>query len=958
MSTLRDPSASLQPPAPGEPPSVGPGLVRPLAGKRDRMFFHIDLVRSLTLHRTIALGIFALGLLLTVFLVVRLWPNYVAHSQVYIQPPPHLTDSGQRLSADENANEIYFQQQVRSITRPDVLLGALHQLPATSWKRSDEGDQAAAERLGRILRIARLGASYQISIGARASSRFLAAQIANAVAESFIEHSHNDPHAGVTQRVELLRDERDRIQKELVADRAEQSDLSRLVGSAATGKAGAQRYDGQIGQAQSELIRARADSDAAVANLMAISSTDANSVGLLDAQAKQLIAADAGLASLNTSLSQRRAALISQMANLKPDQPLYKQDSDELVQINASLDSMMRDVRARAATRLEINMRSDLERTSAREEELNIQLARLTVASGSPAPRLQRLNDLTSDVARLQNQYAAVDDRLRILSTETKAPGTAYISTLAVPPAHTSKSVMIVSAVLLIFGAALFAVLGAVAAHNLDPRVYIATDVERVLGYSPVALLPDFGEVSEAVAEELQFRLAKTLDHACQRGTLKSCMFTAVAPGAGVTTLSKRMKTMLEGMGRTVVLVDASNAPDSTTGPAAAETIKTRPEVLLEKITEEADERTIIFTDAAPLLTSVETEYLARFEDSAIVVIEAGVTTKAQLRESVQALQRLHVRSVGFVLNRIPLLKADSSFRELVGTVERQLNTQKRLSKRQEGRRGGKEAAPAASSASRAKETAPVSTAKAADSTGKQRPPASRQQSREKPPASPSTEAASSSSSSYNTGSRPMRGRGEPSRTRPSVPVAGLEPARQVEPKKDQERERTRNAPREVTEGSGETDVWMWETARHVEETPTIDTPSMPDLDDDLPYSASARLGSLRNLMVGTGLKTLHREAEMRAPEDLDQARYERDAGAVLHDESYPVDEPSEASEADRPPARLVAQPEFLPPRQMIEVEREKEPLRTVPTPVRPDSADDIETLPSWRGQYRKKRYQ
>lgn len=56
-------------------------------------------------------------------------------------------------------------------------------------------------------------------------------------------------------------------------------------------------------------------------------------------------------------------------------------------------------------------------------------------------------------------------------------------------------------------------------------------------------------------------------------------------------------------------------------------------------------------------------------------------------------------------------------------------------------------------------------------------------------------------------------------------------------------------------------------------------------------------------------------------------------------------------------PSRLTAQPEFLPPRPMVEVEREKEAVR--PAPARRDTPepDEIQTLPSWRGQYRKKRY-
>jgi hypothetical protein len=56
--------------------------------------------------------------------------------------------------------------------------------------------------------------------------------------------------------------------------------------------------------------------------------------------------------------------------------------------------------------------------------------------------------------------------------------------------------------------------------------------------------------------------------------------------------------------------------------------------------------------------------------------------------------------------------------------------------------------------------------------------------------------------------------------------------------------------------------------------------------------------------------------------------------------------------------ASVKAKPEFLPPKQVLaeSTEREKEPVRPVPKRLRWDAPEDVETLPSWRGQYRKRR--
>jgi hypothetical protein len=87
-------------------------------------------------------------------------------------------------------------------------------------------------------------------------------------------------------------------------------------------------------------------------------------------------------------------------------------------------------------------------------------------------------------------------------------------------------------------------------------------------------------------------------------------------------------------------------------------------------------EESLVLTDTAPLAVSAETEYLARFVDCAIVVIESGVTTRAELREAAGTLQRLGVGAVGFVLNRVGLAKADTAFRAALEAVEKHLQAQ------------------------------------------------------------------------------------------------------------------------------------------------------------------------------------------------------------------------------------------------------------------------------------------
>ena len=235
----------------------------------------------------------------------------------------------------------------------------------------------------------------------------------------------------------------------------------------------------------------------------------------------------------------------------------------------------------------------------------------------------------------------------------------------------------------------MFGLLVAVVLHKLDPKVYVAEDVERVLGFAPMAQLPDFYDVSDGVAEEHLLRLSAALEYARKQGNLKSCIFTGTGPRTGVTTVVTRVREMLENLGRSTVLVDATGTPPAprVTAEGAREIgghgwaitqRGSRSSALVQQMAEETEtqEESLVLTDTAPLVLSAETEYLARFVDCAIVVVESGATTRTQLRDAAATLQRLDVAAVGFVLNRIGLKNADPAFRHSVRAIEDHLNAQ------------------------------------------------------------------------------------------------------------------------------------------------------------------------------------------------------------------------------------------------------------------------------------------
>jgi Mrp family chromosome partitioning ATPase/uncharacterized protein involved in exopolysaccharide biosynthesis len=996
---MRDQSAALVQSSPGEGSLAAPRSPAPVAS--EQALFRPDLLRSLQLHRRLALGIALLGLVGAVAYVYSIWPVYTADATIYVQPaPPKVMDNGYTTHwpFDTNTYESFISQQMVTVTRGDVLANAVHKMEP-GWQHPNESDQEAAVRLGRAVDVKRMGTSYQLVVSARSSNPITAAHLANAVANSYIESETRESKSGNVQRKATLQEEKDRVQKELDADRAEQQELNKKLGVAAAG-ATPDHYDEDLSRMRLELIRARAENDAAASALTSMDQNRAASAAALDAEADQIVSADPGLVSMKTTLYQRRATLTSQMANLTPNHPLYKQDAEELSKINRSIDSLTVDLRAKAEARIQQRLKTELERTSGVEARLNAQLGQMAGAAASATPKMQRENDLAADILRLQNRYTAVDEQLHNLALESSAPGASYLAAAATPPLSPTKSGVLRNALVIAFAGLFFGLLAAIGANKLDQKVYIASDVEQVLGFAPLAVLPDFDQVSDGVAEEHLLRLSAGIEYARQQGNLKSCIFTGAGNGVGVTTVSSKVRSMLEGMGRTTVLVDASGTPPPAQRSSYAQAGReetssqlavqrgSRSTALVQQLTQEAEtqEGSLVLTDTAPLAVSAETEYLARFVDAAIVVVESGVTTRKQLREAAETLQRLDVSAVGFVLNRVGLEKADPSFRESVQAIEDHLHAQSLSYSRTTER----SQPPVAPSKFQDDQGSREVAAPAKAETALPRPSAEAPMG---PPMQAVTEAAAAPAQEARFEPRvPKTSRVEdllqpashpvtPYASRPFVPekppvqqsdvFSPAEPAQPVRGRDPQVAARraftasdfgsaVRPGPAPQPPPSYSQSPWAesWKrVAPKADDTQPqtgYEEPAEPG-PEETPYDAATRMSGLRNLIFSLGLKNAQQAEEggehPASPPPPVEPVHERPVYAQV---STSIPEAPVRREAySAPTARVVAAPEILPPRT-IEVNTDTTSAGTTRRDRR-EAFDDVQILPSWRGQYRKR---
>ena len=82
----------------------------------------------------------------------------------------------------------------------------------------------------------------------------------------------------------------------------------------------------------------------------------------------------------------------------------------------------------------------------------------------------------------------------------------------------------------------------------------------------------------------------------------------------------------------------------------------------------------LVLIDATPLMISAETEYLARFADVTVLVAESGRTKKVELRRATRLLERLNVRGIAAIVNKVGLLRADRAVKKDLQDFEARVN--------------------------------------------------------------------------------------------------------------------------------------------------------------------------------------------------------------------------------------------------------------------------------------------
>jgi Mrp family chromosome partitioning ATPase len=530
------------------------------------------------------------------------------------------------------------------------------------------------------------------------------AEIVNAVTESYLDETRDQQFYGRDKRLDALRQERTQVQNDLNAKLQEQTEISQALGVARISMEGPAEIDTQVAKLRNDLNTAHEQRIQAEAQLSALENGDPNTPNAaLDAAADEIIASDPSVLALKGSLSQKRALLLDQLSGMTANHPLRKTTEEQLNESERALAQMQAKLRSHAAMNLEQKLRTDLLRASTVESKLLTELEADTKQATQDAPSFQRSQVLKAQISALQDRYEALDERTRNLELESKSPGPVHLFSAARPPSGPIPSVTRLIRPLILPLALLLATVTVVVIDSLDPHLYISSDVEHILGFSPIGALFHDQDVSMQIFDEGILRMAGAIDQAARTAEVRTIVLTSTNAGAGTTSIVEDLGSTLAKLGRKTLTIDASGSTSPVAyvtkqaAPQTASTMQVKKQDVdvwstaviaqviaqpfkpkLTPLTNLMDqafkdltiEYDMVLIDAAPILISAETEYLARFADVTILVTEAAKTTKSHLVRTARLLERLQVPGMAVVLNKIPYKRVNRATRDDISAFE------------------------------------------------------------------------------------------------------------------------------------------------------------------------------------------------------------------------------------------------------------------------------------------------
>lgn len=571
--------------------------------------------------------------------------------------------------------------------------------------------QKVVETMQRSLKVDRITTTYVLSVSYTALSPVKAAQLANAIADSYIVGGLEAKYQSTKRASQWLQARSAELRAE--ATRADRTVQSFKAANNIVGTSRGLMSEQELSDVNSQLIQARAATAESKAKLDRVRA-------VTDKDLVQSTVSEALNNSVITRLRAQYLDLSAQYADWASRLGVNHQAALNLQSRMAELRKSIQD----EVKRISDATQSDYEISRARELSLQTQLDSLVKAAGNTSQIQVELRNLESTADTWRTLSNSFQEKLQQATQQETFPITdARIITTASPPDSKSspKSLLVVLAGT--FGGVLFGVAAAFARELTTDVFRSSVDVEENLGIKCLGILPVMGtsgnredllprqetgqpqrrenaELATYVVKNPFSRYAETLrnvkvsiDVARMNREMKVIGIVSSLPKEGKTTVSANLGHLAAMTGHRTLLIDGDLhtcsltrllAPQAKTGllealanPSQlqhsvqrleASGVDFLPAVIPNRMVNSADVMSsqamaqllqrvrehyqYVFIDLAPLMPVSDAKATSHLLDGLVYIIQWGKTRRTAVVESIGSSEDVYEKLIGAVLNQ------------------------------------------------------------------------------------------------------------------------------------------------------------------------------------------------------------------------------------------------------------------------------------------------------------------
>jgi polysaccharide biosynthesis transport protein len=619
-------------------------------------------------------------------------PIYEARARLLVDP-----DSQQivpfRQGTEDTSRLDYFATQLEVLRSRGLARATLEQLHLLSGDAASQSNQI--DRVLGSLIVAptkpggdTMGESRVISVTFRSPDPKLAAQIANGLANAYVERNIETRRQGMRDATQWLNDR-----------------LSELRGQVTTSEGALQQYRekqdavslddrqnivvqklAQLNAAVTTARTERLDKEALYSQLMTIQASGAPLDTFPAIQANSFIQ---GLKAELASLQRQRGELAEQLGDLHPD----------MIKVNTAIEAAERRLNGEMAKVVE-TVKNDYKAAQARDQGLRAALEDQKREVLALNQKSIGYSALQRDAASTHQIFESVLQRVKEtdLSGQLQTNNARILDTAEVPRSSFWPRTQL-NLILALFGGSFIAVGLVLGLEHLNPRIANSDEIQEAFGLPLLGVAPQVGALKKGplTVDKLPPEFQEALRGIRTRILLspivdaaRTLAVTSTSPGEGKTMLSSALATSMAMAGRRVLLVDADmrrpqlhrlfdvpaspGLSDILTGkieaqeavrelttkglfivPAGAEVANPSELLQSEPITELIQGFSQLFDlivlDCPPVMAVADASIIANAASSVLFIVGSG-TSRDVARAAIDRLTSVQAQVVGVVLSK------------------------------------------------------------------------------------------------------------------------------------------------------------------------------------------------------------------------------------------------------------------------------------------------------------------